>query len=143
MLPIRFIATVPQFTVPDVVVAAEYYRDVLGFEISGYWTGTEVTNEPKTPPVLGIVGRDDVEVFFSRADGPITRTRAPGAYDVYIRINGVDEFAADLRARGAEIVDGPDDRVYGQREVVVRDCNGLVLCFGENINQDQAADGHA
>jgi hypothetical protein len=26
----------PQFTVPDVVATAEYYRDVWGFTISGY-----------------------------------------------------------------------------------------------------------
>ena len=31
----------------------------------------------------------------------------------------------------AEILDGPEDRVYGQRELVVKDCNGLILAFGE------------
>jgi len=36
-----------------------------------------------------------------------------------------------LRTRGADIIDGPEDRIYGQREVVIRDCNDLILCFGE------------
>jgi hypothetical protein len=40
---IHFKAAVPQFTVPDVVRAAEYYRDVLGFQIAGYWNGERVT----------------------------------------------------------------------------------------------------
>ena len=30
---ISFIVAVPQFTVPDLVRTAEYYRDVLGFQI--------------------------------------------------------------------------------------------------------------
>ncbi len=28
--------------------------------------------------------------------------------------------------------DGPEDRIYGQRELVAMDCNGLILCFGED-----------
>ncbi len=121
---IRFDAAVPQFTVPDVVQTAEYYRDVLGFTIAGYFG---------TPPVFGIVGRDRVEVFFNQARGSEVRTgRAPGAYDAYLRVKGVDTLAAELRGTGADILDGPETRVYEQRELVVRDCNGLILCFGED-----------
>jgi hypothetical protein len=47
----------------------------------------------------------------------------------------VDELATELRERGAEIIDGPEDRIYNERELVVRDCNGLVLCFGEEIRK--------
>jgi hypothetical protein len=41
--------------VPDVVTAAEYYRDVLGFRILGYFLD---------PPVYAIVARDSVEIHF-------------------------------------------------------------------------------
>ena len=34
---ISFIAAVPQFAVADLVRTTEYYRDVLGFQIAGYW----------------------------------------------------------------------------------------------------------
>lgn len=120
---IRFQSVVPQFTVPDVVRTAEYYRDVLGFRIAGYW---------QDPPVFAIVGRDGVEVFFNQAEGSEVRTgRTQGAYDAYIHVTGVDALAGELRGRGAAILDGPETRVYGQRELVVRDCNGLVLAFGE------------
>ena len=123
---VRFHTVVPQFTVPNLVKTAEYYRDVLGFHIADYW---------QTPPVFAIVWRDTVEVFFNQADGGDVRTgRARGAYDAYFRIKGVEAFAAELRQRGAEIVDGPAVRVYDQREVAVKDCNGLVLAFGEPVN---------
>lgn len=90
---IGFEAAVPQFTVPDVVRTAEYYRDVLGFHIAGYWA---------TPPAFAIVGRDRVELFFNRADQSQVRTgRARGAYDAYLRIVGVEALAAE--SRGVQI----------------------------------------
>jgi catechol 2,3-dioxygenase-like lactoylglutathione lyase family enzyme len=133
-MKVRFEAAVPQFTVPDVVRTAEYYRDVLGFEITGYWNGERAGLETDPPSVFGIVCRDRIQVFFNRADGDSVRSgRAEGAYDVYLRVGGLDALYAELRARGAEIVDGPEERIYGRRELVVRDCNGLVLAFGESI----------
>ena len=133
-MEVRFEAAVPQFTVADVVRTAEYYRDVLGFEIAGYWDGERAGFETDPPPVFGIVRRDQVQVSFNRADtGSIRTDRASGEYDVYLRVSGLDALVAELRARGADIVDGPEDRIYGQREVVVRDCNGLVLAFGEPL----------
>lgn len=131
---IRFQEAVPQFTVPDVARAAEYYRDVLGFQIAGFWDGERVTHDTEPTPVFGIVRRDQVAIYFNRADGTEVRTgRAEGGYDVYLRVTGVDELASDLGTNGAEILEGPEDRVYGQRELVVRDCNGLILAFGEEI----------
>jgi catechol 2,3-dioxygenase-like lactoylglutathione lyase family enzyme len=124
-VPIRLEAATPQFTVPDVVRTAEYYRDVLGFDIAGYWG---------EPPEFVIVSRDLVELFFNRADQSEVRTgRAAGAYDAYIRVAAVDDLASELRTHGAEILEGPEDRVYGQRELVIRDCNGLILAFGEEL----------
>ena len=133
---IRFEAAVPQFTVPDLVRTAEYYRDVLGFQIAGYWDGERVNVVPESPPVFAIVWRDQVQVFFNRADQSEGRTgRAEGACDAYFRVTGIDRLAEELRTHGAEILDGPEDRVYQQRELVIRDCNGLVLCFGEDISR--------
>lgn len=130
-----FQSATPQFTVPDVVRAAEYYRDVFGFEITGYWDGARVGFKADPPPVFGIVRRGHVQVFFSRADRSEVRTgRADGACDVYIDVAGVDALAAELRRRGADVLDGPEDRVYKQRELVVRDCHGLVLVFAEDTS---------
>jgi hypothetical protein len=132
---IRFEGAVPQFTVPDLVWTAEYYRDVLGFQIAGYWDGERVSLVPDTAPVFAIVWRDQVQVFFNRADQSEVRTgRAEGACDAYLRVTGIDALAAELRSRGADILDGPEDRIYGQRELMIRDCNGLVLGFGEDTS---------
>lgn len=122
---IEFKSAVPQFTVHDLVRTAEYYRDVLGFEIDGYWAD---------PPVFAIVRRGAVQVFFNLARGSEVRTgRAPGAYDAYFYVTEVDALADELRGRGTEIIEGPVTRMYSQRELVVRDCNGLILTFGERV----------
>ena len=117
-------AITPQFTVPDVVTTAEYYRDVWGFTISGYWMD---------PPVFAIIERDGFRIFFNKAT-PGTKPRSgrvSGGYDVYIDVRGLDAWVERLRAKGAAIIDGPSLRVYGQRELVVRDLNGLVIALGE------------
>ena len=133
---VRFDGAVPAFTVTDLVKTVEYYRDVLGFQIAGYWDGESVSLTPENPPVFAIVSRDSVQIFFNLTDQSEVRTgRADGAYDAYFRVVGVDALAADLIERGANIIDGPEDRVYGQREMVIGDCNGLILAFGEVINQ--------
>jgi len=130
---IRFEAAVPQFSVPDVVEAAQYYRDAFGFQIVGYWDGERASFSTDPPPVFGIVKRDGVQVFFSRgAPSDTRRGRTAGSYDVYIHVAGVDALAAEFRDRGVEILDGPEDRSYHQRELVVRDCNGAILAFGED-----------
>jgi len=133
---IRFASVVPQFTVPDLVRTAEYYRDVLGFQIAGYWDGERVTLAPEAPPFFAVVWRDNVELFFNRGDGREVRTgRAEGAYDAYFRVGGIEDLAQELRARGGEILSGPENRVYEQRELVIRDCNGLILAFGEETGK--------
>jgi hypothetical protein len=105
---------------------------VLGFDIAGFWDGERVHHDAAAPAVFAIVKRDRVRLHFSRAEEAEPRAnRADGAYDVYFHMTGVDDLAADIRLRGAHILDGPEDRIYGRRELVIRDCNGLVLAFGE------------
>jgi uncharacterized glyoxalase superfamily protein PhnB len=121
--------------VRDVVQTAEYYRDVLGFQVLGYWNGERVSLEAQPAPVFGIVRRDAVQLFFSRSRDVEVRTgRAEGACDAYIQVTAADALAVELRGRGADILEGPADRIYRQRELVVRDCNGLVLVFAEDTS---------
>jgi catechol 2,3-dioxygenase-like lactoylglutathione lyase family enzyme len=133
---VSVVAAVPQFTVPDLVRTTEYYRDVLGFQIAGYWDGERVSLVADRSPVFAIVRRDQVQIFFNLAGQSEVRTgRAEGAYDAYFRVIGIDALAEELRTPGADILDGPEDRIYGQRELVIKDCNELILAFGEDTSQ--------
>ena len=98
----RFQQINPHFVVRDVVEAAEYYRDVFGFKIMGYYWD---------PPVFAIVGRDDVVIQFGRIDRGETvapnRTRRDEALDAYIWVNDLDALHGELKEKGAKIVDAP------------------------------------
>lgn len=124
-----------QFAVADLVRTTEYYRDVLGFQIAGYWDGERVSLVPDSTPVFAIVSRDQVQVFFNLADSPSVHSGRTGdAPDAYLRVMEIDALADELRSRGADVLDGPEDRTYGQRELVVKDCNGLILCLAEDTS---------
>lgn len=120
----------PQFVVPDGVAAAEYYRDFLGFRILGY---------RPDPPVYAIVARDSVEIHFGKAGtgtaaSPNTRRRE-GSLDACIWVNDLDPLHAELRERGAKIVESPATRVYECYEMVVQDHLGFRLAFAMDISR--------
>jgi predicted enzyme related to lactoylglutathione lyase len=121
----RFIAIAPQFVVPDVIQTSEYYRDVLGFEILGYLG---------EPPRFAMVSRDDVEIHLGQGNGGeaphSNSTRRKHGLDAYIWVEDVDTLAAELKKRGARIVEGPVERAYGLRELVIEDLNGFRIAFG-------------
>jgi hypothetical protein len=119
----------PQFVVPDVVAAAEYYRDVLGFLIRGYFLD---------PPVYAIVARDSVEIPFGKSDSgtatlPNIRRRER-SIDAYIWVNNLDPLYAELKERGAKIVEPAVTQVYKCYEMVVEDAWGFRLAFGMDIS---------
>ena len=119
----------PEFVVPDVKMAAEYYRDVFGFKMLGYF---------REPTIYGIVQRDDVEIHFGKADegqsaAPNIGRRA-GSMDAYIWVTDVDALHSELASRGAKIVEGPIKTVYSCYEVMVEDQFGFRLTFGTDIS---------
>jgi catechol 2,3-dioxygenase-like lactoylglutathione lyase family enzyme len=121
----RLKSIAPHFVVPDVVPSAEHYRDKLGFEILGHFA---------KPPVFAMVRRDGLEIHLGKSDDG---KAAPGSVhrdeglDAYIWVDGVDALYEELKKRGANILEGPVQRSYGCREIVVRDLDGFKIAFGQ------------
>lgn len=120
-----FRSIAPSFVVSDVVTTAEYYRDVLGFKILGYFGD---------PPVFAMVARDGVEIHFGKADGEPQQSnlklRAISS-DAYIWVSDIYALHEELKAAGADILEGPVKRIYDCIEIEVRDCNGFKLVFSQ------------
>lgn len=110
--------------------AAEYYRDVLGFRILGYFGD---------PPVFAMVGCDAVEIHFGKADDGappspnVVRRRGLGL-DAYIWVNDLDALHTELQGRRAKIIEAPVLRVYRCYEMVVEDNFGFRLCFSMDFS---------
>jgi uncharacterized glyoxalase superfamily protein PhnB len=112
----------PQIVVENVVATAEYYRDVLGFEINGFWAD---------PPVYAIVSRGGVEIHFGKSEknGSSNSVVRSGSFDLYVWVDDIEGLHEELMSASANVVEGPVKRVYDSTEVVVKDLNGYVLVF--------------
>ena len=126
-MPPRGIA--PFFLVADVVKAAEYYRDRLGFTILGYFF--------EDPPVFAMVARGDAQTIMlslmEGGRGGSNRGFKAEAIDAYLWVDDVDALYTAFQSAEADIVAPPQLRIYGMKELEVRDLDGYVLCFGEDV----------
>jgi len=127
----RIMGVSPFFLVADVTKAAEFYRDKLGFKIIGYFF--------EEPPVFAMVGRDDRVVMLSLMEtsrGGSNRGHKSDALDAYFGVDDVDALYAEFQQTGADIIMPPQLRIYGMKELEVRDLDGYVLCFGQDVPQE-------
>jgi uncharacterized glyoxalase superfamily protein PhnB len=120
----------PYFLVADVVRTANYYRDVLGFSYERFWGD---------PPAFCMVRRSGIVVMLSQ-HGPDAHARPNGrtdpgrdAWDAYVWVDDADQLFAEFKAKGAAIVRGLCDQVYGCRDFEIDDPNGYRLCFGHDL----------
>jgi uncharacterized glyoxalase superfamily protein PhnB len=124
----RVTGIAPLFIVTDVVRAAEHYRDRLGFRIAGYFF--------EEPPVFAMVGRDDQIIMLSLMTGTrggSNRMHKNETVDAYLWVDDVDALHAEFQQSRADIIMPPTLRVYGMKELEVRDLDGYVLCFGQDM----------
>jgi uncharacterized glyoxalase superfamily protein PhnB len=124
-------ALAPVLLVADVVKAAAYYADALGFRAARMWGD---------PPTFCIVGRDGLEIMLNQvAAGDSFRPNADydGRFDAYFWVRDADGLFAEFSANGADIVCAPDDLPYGMREFQLRDVDGHLLAFGHDLGAGQ------
>jgi uncharacterized glyoxalase superfamily protein PhnB len=118
----------PVLLVNDVVKAAAYYTDKLGFKVERFWG---------EPPMFTIARRDGVSVMLNQVD-PGDTFRPNGAYDgrfsIYIDTSDADALHAEFQSNGADIVCPPEDQRYMMREFQVRDLDGHLIGCGHDIS---------
>ena len=108
----------PGLPVPDVLAAAEFYTNRLGFTLGFTWG---------EPPMTAGVNLGNVQVFLERG------TPASGGAAVYFVVGDADELFAFHQGNGVEVVEELGDRPYGLRDYMVRDPYGYVLGFGHYL----------
>src|SRR5882724_4345239 len=107
------------FVVSDVAKSVDYYRDALGFTVSFQYG---------SPPSYAGLCRDDVELHLLAAR---QTKRLPGNGGICVFVRDVDRLHTDLVARGAKLINTPEDRDYGMRDFDVVDLDGNQLTFGK------------
>jgi predicted enzyme related to lactoylglutathione lyase len=120
----------PLFNVGDVVAAANYYRDKLGFSYDRFW------GEPAS---FCMVQRAGVIIMLAQPVPGVTarpnRLADPEgeSWDAYVWVDDADALNAEFKSRGVKITRDICDQPYGCRDFDVEDCNGYRLCFGQTL----------
>ncbi len=124
----RVLAAAPRFAIANVEKAASYFRDVLGFTIIG--TLGEPTHFAR-------VRRDGAVIHLGDPTGPCRtrRPRAKSGYHAYLAVDDVDALARELKGAGATIVEGPVERAYRQRELIIESLYGYRIAFGQDLSE--------
>lgn len=108
----------PIFAVKEISKTVDFYHHVLGFKVA------MTTSDPMP---YAIVERDGVSIHFTIDDV----RRGKGA--LYAMTDDVDALYEVAKKEGANVVEPPDDRAYGMRDMYVRDPDGNLLGFGQPL----------
>ena len=123
-------SSAPILGVRNVRQTAEYYRDVLGFELDPD-TGVFYGAGDEPGGLYAVVRRAGASLHFQIRRGDLTeRRRQSIERDVYIYVDDVDTLYRELQTRGAASVTPPQNAPYGLREILVVDPNGYRVAFG-------------
>lgn len=120
----------PFFIVNDVITAANFYRDKLGFRYDRLWG---------EPPCFTIVVRSGSHIMLRQVGSPgfVRPNRTPDpkdfVLDAYIWVEGVDDLYAEFKRKDVKVVREICDQDHGCREFDVEDFDGYRLCFGQII----------
>jgi catechol 2,3-dioxygenase-like lactoylglutathione lyase family enzyme len=112
-------AAVPQLPVSDVVAAAEYYREKLGFRID--WYAADIA--------LAGLSRDRCRLFLA---GPTFRGERgdTGPVLTWLNLNSkgdVDDLHSAWRSSGAILLCAPESKPWGMHEFTAADPDGNQL----------------
>ncbi len=129
MTPIEGAATI--VPVRDVAATIAFYVDILGFE----------KREQSPDGVYGLVARGDVGVMLLATQDVEALKATASNISIYIWVKGLDAFYYSLQGKletlGEDRVRAPFDQPYGMREFHVKDPDGCLLFFGEEIVENR------
>lgn len=126
MPPAKLTGSAPVLLVRDVVAAANYYRDQLGFTYDQFWGH---------PPKFVILERDGLRLMLDQAPPgaklvPHWRVDS-GMWNAYFWVDDVDALFAEFTTRGARIDYGLGNKPYHVREFGIQDLDGHDIAFGQ------------
>jgi uncharacterized glyoxalase superfamily protein PhnB len=122
------VGSAPVLLVADVVAAANYYRDRVGFSYERFWGD---------PPGFCILQRGSFHLMLKQANDPAeVRPNwkvVEGIWDVYFWVDDVEALYRELIDRGATIDYEMCDQPYGCREFGIQDLDGHDIAFGQDM----------
>jgi uncharacterized glyoxalase superfamily protein PhnB len=118
----RIVGVRSVLAVRDLQASTRHYLDVLGFR-RDFGDGTDGWS---------FLSRDAFKVMLGECpDATPASELGDHSYVAYVIVDGVDQFYADVIARGAEVMSAPTTKPWGLREFGLRTPDGHRYTFGE------------
>ena len=112
--------------VQDLEKSTRYWVDVLGF-----------TKEPIPAPGWSFLVRDRFKLMLGEcADDRAASELENHSWFAYLYVEGLDDYHAEIAARGAEITAPPADKPWGLREFAMRTPDGHRITCGWPLSND-------
>ena len=125
MEKIEFNDIAPHLIVTDMIASAEFYRDSLGFDFNRFWG---------EPPNFVILFRGSVQLMLSQDNTKAPQPLQNGRFDAYIWLSqGIDQLFDEYKQKGVEIIEPLEITFFQMQQFLIKDNNGYVLCFGQEI----------
>ncbi|WP_455219643.1 VOC family protein [Kaarinaea lacus] len=119
---------VPQFFTSNLENTLRYYDSSLGF-VTQFTYGE--------PAYYAGAIRDGQSIFFRHVDPCIDKLEEKYSeeyLDAYIRVEDIEMMYEEYDTRQVDFHRRIDTMPWGFREFVVKDCDGRLLCFGQDVN---------
>ena len=125
----RIIEQAIVFVVRDVPASIDYWRDKLGFAVTGTWG---------EPPEFAMLKRDGSRIMLGKAKPdaeimPYWKQRE-GLWNAYFWVDDAAAMFNDMKASGAKIDYEPHLQPYGVLEFGVQDLDGHDIGFGQDMD---------
>jgi catechol 2,3-dioxygenase-like lactoylglutathione lyase family enzyme len=115
----------PQLRTTDMASSIRFYTEKLGFSVefnyqdfyAGLRAGSQIVH-------LKLVDEKDPSIQYVDEGGHL---------HLYLQTNGVSDFAAQLKAKGVELLKDVHETSWNTREIVIHDDQGHTLYLGEPL----------
>ncbi len=109
------------FPVSNMQQSLDYYRDILGFEVTFSWGD---------PVSYSVLKRDEnIQIHLVLSEHSVMVNKHHNS--LYVFSYDIDALYAELQSKGAKIIQAIGDRDYGMRDFDVEDPDGHIIAFGQ------------
>jgi len=109
--------------VPDLKKSAEYYQDVLGFDVA------EIGDDG-----WRMYSKDSCKIMAGNCPEAIPPNElGDHSYFCYLVVESADDYYAQLQANGAELSKEPQNKPWQMREFPIKTIDGHRIMVGERL----------
>ncbi len=114
----------PMLETEDLKQTIKFYTELLGFKCQGLY--------PEADPCWASLVKDNIEIMFTSRNAHSAIEKPTMTGSLYLNPDNVNEAWEQLKDKVT--IEYPIENFgYGMREFAIRDCNGYLIQFGQEI----------